>query len=306
MLLEEGAPARFDPERILTLAREGAWTHASFVPVMLERILEVSAGAPAPRGVRGVLLGGAATPRPLLDRALSARWPVALTYGMTETTSQVATAPPEQVRLKPGTVGRPLPGISVRIIHPDSMAPGVTGRSVARGETGEIQVAGPTVAGALITLGGAAQDGWYSTGDLGHEDEAGDLWITGRRSQRIITGGTNVDPAQVEGVLQGVEGVREAVVGGQPDPTWGERVVAWIVLSDPTEPPAVAVQRLAEGCQRLLAPPRRPRSFIFVEEIPRNANGKVDLEALRRHPSRVELPLPSSQDSGSPPPGLPS
>ena len=288
----EGAPVRFDPARVLRLAQQGAWTHASFVPVMLQRLLEASAGAPAPRGVRGILLGGAATPPSLLRQALAARWPVALTYGMTETTSQVATAPPEQVRLKPGTVGAPLPGISVQLVDPE------TGRAVSRGQTGEIHVAGPTVA--------VAPGGWYATGDLGHLDDAGDLWITGRRSQRIITGGTNVDPVQVEEVLLGIPGVREAVVGGEPDPVWGERVVAWIVLSDPSEPLDAAALRLAEGCQALLAPPRRPRTFWVVDEIPRNANGKVDQVELRRLPARAVLPQGSSPDSQSPPPAPPS
>jgi o-succinylbenzoate---CoA ligase len=298
----EGVPLRFDPHRILQLAREGAWTHASLVPVMLQRLLDVSAGSSAPRGVRGVLLGGAATPPPLLARALAARWPVALTYGMTETTSQVATAPPEQVRTKPGTVGRPLDGVQVRIVDP------ATGDGVARGVTGELQVAGPTISASLIAPGRVAQDGWYPTGDLGHVDSEGDLWITGRRSQRIITGGTNVDPAEVEAVLLGVAGVREAVVGGLPDPVWGERVAAWIVLADPEAAPEEAARRLADECQRVLAPPRWPRTFFFVDEIPRNANGKVDAQALRRLRSRAVLPPPGSRrdadgSSGGGPPG---
>ncbi len=295
--IEEGAPLRFDPERVLALARQGVWTHASLVPVMLQRLLEAAGGQPAPRGVRGVLLGGAATPPSLLSRALATRWPVGLTYGMTETTSQVTTAPPEQVRMKPGTVGQPLHGVTVRIVDPD------TGLAVSRGQTGEIQVAGPTVASTLIAPGREAPDGWYPTGDLGHEDDDGDLWITGRRSQRIITGGTNVDPAQVEAVLLGLPGVREVVVGGLPDPVWGERVVAWIVLAAPSEAPDAAAARLTEGCQALLAPPRRPRNFFFVDEIPRNPNGKVDPQALRRRPSSAVPPLPSSPDSGSLPPG---
>ncbi len=251
------APGRFDAHRFLDLADRGEVTHASLVPVMLQRLLEARGGAPAPRGLRTLLLGGAATPRPLLEEALRLRWPVALTWGMTEATSQVATAPPDQVRRKPGTVGRPLSGVSVRVVK------------------GALEVAGPTVA-PLPEV--AQRGGWHATGDLGHIDAEGDLWITGRASDRIISGGVTVEPGEVEAVLATHPEVREVAVVGHPDPTWGERVVAHVV---PTGEGPLDETSLDAHARAGLAPAKRPREWVRVEALPRNANGKVDRRALQ-------------------------
>ena len=259
----------FEPDRFLALADAGEITHASLVPVMLRRLLDARGGRPAPRALRCVLLGGAGTPRPLLDEALDARWPVALTWGMTEASSQVATAPPDQVRRKPGTVGRPLTGVTVQVVGPD-------GRARPRGEVGELVVAGPTVT-PLASV--AASGGWHRTGDLGRLDTDGDLWITGRASDRILTGGVTVEPAEVEAALLAHEDVAEVAVAGRPDPEWGERVVAFVVPTRPTAPPSTA--ELDAFSRERLASSKRPRAWVFLDALPRNANGKVDRKALR-------------------------
>ncbi len=269
----------FDPEGFLELARAGEISHASLVPVMLRRILEVAGDEPAPRALRCLLLGGAPTPPSLLERALQRRWPVALTYGLTEASSQVATAPPDRVREKPGCVGRPLPGVQVAVRRPD-----------ARG-VGELLVRGATVA-PLPPVGSAGDDpddppagvhvdrsGWLRTGDLGRLDGEGDLWIAGRASDRIVSGGVTVEPAEVEEVLLRHPGVAQAAVTGVSDPEWGDRVVGVVVAVDPLHPPAEA-DLLAHAGERL-APGKRPRALRIVRELPRNANGKVDRRALR-------------------------
>jgi o-succinylbenzoate---CoA ligase len=264
---------RLEPELLLDLADRGEITHASLVPVVLERLLAARGGRPAPRGLRCLLLGGTATPAPLLDRALAGRWPVALTYGLTEATSQVATATPEETRSKPGSVGRPLRGVSVRL---------------SEGDRGEILVGGATVAllgsppeGAPRPASGVFVDaeGWLHTGDLGSRDSEGDLRIVGRVSDRIVSGGTTVEPGEVEAVLLRAPGVAEVVVLGTPDPTWGERIVALVVPSDPESPPdPEALLTFARG---ELASSRRPREVHVVSALPRNANGKVDRGAAR-------------------------
>ena len=269
----------FQPEAFLELAQAGEISHASLVPVMLRRVLEVAGDEPAPRGLRCLLLGGAPTPPSLLERALQRRWPVALTYGLTEASSQVATAPPDRVREKPGCVGRPLAGVQVAVRRPD--ASGV----------GEVLVRGATVA-PLPPAGSAGDDpddapaavhvdrsGWLRTGDLGRLDGEGDLWITGRASDRIVSGGVTVEPAEVEEVLLRHPGVAQAAVIGVPDPEWGERVVGAVVPADHLDPPAEA-DLLAHARERL-APGKRPRALRVVRELPRNANGKVDRRALR-------------------------
>ncbi|TVP42539.1 MAG: o-succinylbenzoate--CoA ligase [Gemmatimonadales bacterium] len=261
---------RFDPARFLELAHRGEVTHASLVPVMLQRLLDAGGKSEAPRGLRCVLLGGAATPAPLLDRALAARWPVALTWGMTEASSQVATAPPDQLRRKPGSVGRPLPGLAVRVVRSD-------GGEAKVGEVGELLVSGPTVAPLPAV---EAAGGWLRTGDLGRFDVDGDLWITGRASDRILSGAVTVEPGEVEAALLRHPEVREAAVVGMPDPEWGEQVVAFVVPAHPAAPPEVA-DLVAHGRMHL-ASAKRPRVVHLVPALPRNANGKVDRGTLRK------------------------
>lgn len=164
-------------------------TLVSLVPTTLARLLD--AGWREPPRLRTVLLGGAATPPALLERAAAAGVPVTTTYGMTEACSQVATA------------GTPLFCTTVEIAA-----------------DGEIVVSGPTVAGG----------GRLRTGDLGEIDERGRLHVTGRKTDTIISGGENVAPAEVEAVLTAHPAVADAAVHGRPDPRWGEAVVATVVL----------------------------------------------------------------------------
>jgi o-succinylbenzoate---CoA ligase len=246
----------FGAEEFLTLGGEGAITHASLVPTMLHQALEAMGGRPAPASLRCVLLGGAPAPESVLERALAAGFPIALTYGLTEASSQVATATPELVRRKPGAVGPPLPGVEVAVVG-----------------DGELLVRGPTVAPGCANI-----DGWLRTGDRARLDPEGHLWIVGRVSDRIISGGVNVDPAEVEAVLVGHPDIREAAVVGLPDPVWGERVVAAVVPVAGLEP---SEEDLGERARAVLSGPKRPRAWRFVEALPRNANGKVDRERVR-------------------------
>jgi len=246
----------FRAETFLALAEEGAITHASLVPTMLHQVLAALGKGRAPPSLRCVLLGGAPAPEALLAEALAAGFPMALTYGLTEASSQVATAEPDLVLRKPGTVGAPLPGVEV---------------SVA--EEGELLVRGPTVAPGL-----ADGDGWLRTGDLARMDGDGHLWIVGRASDRIISGGVKVDPAEVEAVLSGHPGVLEAAVVGLPDPEWGERVVAAVVSVHGRGP---SEAELGEKVRAALSAAKWPRAWRFVEALPRNATGKVDREGVR-------------------------
>lgn len=259
---------------LVELIAADAISHVSLVPTMLGRLLDAGLPHPIPSALRCVLVGGAGAPPGLVERALAAGWPVALTYGMTETCSQVATAPPALVRARPGTAGAPLDGIQVRI------APG-----------GEIEVRGDVVARAYHRVGAPTgaeteraggepltrADGWYRTGDLGRLDRDGHLWVTGRRDHRIVSGGVNVDPAEVERVLAAHPGVAEAAVVGLPDPEWGDRVAAAVVPAAGREVRAEALNR---HCRELLGPAARPRVLAVRSALPRNPNGKVDRTRL--------------------------
>lgn len=246
-------------------------TRLSLVPTQFLRLLDLWGEAPPPPQLRSVLLGGAHTPAGLLERALAAGWPVALTYGMTEMCSQVATAPPDLVRRFPGTVGPPLSGVDVRI-----------------GDGGEIVVRGPTMAEAYLgdyAPGDEAprdealrgEEGWYRTGDVGRLDEGGRLWITGRRQDRIVTGGVTVDAREVEEALRAHPAVVDACVAGVPDDEWGERVGAWVV---PVEG-EFDLASVDEWVRQRLTGAKVPRLWHVSPALPLNANGKVDRIRVR-------------------------
>lgn len=245
-----------------TDAHRPSVTHLSLVPTQLDRLLAAWGADPAPPALRCVLIGGAHAPGDLVHRAVEAGWPVSLTYGMTEMWSQVATAPPALTRSRPGTVGAPLPGVDV-----------------AFSDDGELLVRGPTRALGYVGSDDAPLadgDGWYRTGDLGSLDDEGLLWITGRRSERIISGGVNVDPAEVEDVLRAHPAVRDAAVVGVPSREWGETVAAALVpvwdSFDLTE--------VEDFVRARLGGPKRPKMWKMEGSLPRNANGKVDRAAV--------------------------
>ena len=261
--------ARFDPEMVWGALETGRVTHLSVVPVMLRQLLEMPGTGRPPEALRCVLVGGDAIPAHVVQHALERGWPIATTYGLTEAASQVATAPPDLVRAKPGTVGPPLDGVRVRI-----------------GAEGQIQVAGPTVmlgyAGFEVAES-PIREGWLNTGDLGRLDEEGHLWVTGRSADRIVSGGANVDPREIEAILAAHEKVLEVAVVGVPDDEWGERVVA-VVATDalPAIDPEALELELKAWVKGRISGPRRPRVWVFVRRIPRTATGKPDGAAVRR------------------------
>lgn len=253
---------RFSADDLDALIESGRVTHASLVPTMLSRLLDVRGDRRSPDTLRCLLVGGARAPRALVDRALAAGLPVALTYGLTEATSQVATATPTEVRADPSSVGRALSGVEV-----------------ALSGDGEILVRGPTISPGLID-GTILTDeaGFLATGDLGTLDGEGRLRVVGRRSDRIVSGGTTVDAHEVEAALRRHASVADACVVGVPDDTWGERVAAAVVLA----PGGPEVEVLGEWLRARLSPAKRPRLLRAVAALPLNANGKVDRAAVRR------------------------
>jgi O-succinylbenzoic acid--CoA ligase len=239
---------------------------------MLEDLLEARQGQPVRPGAGSLLVGGAHAPRALVDRALAAGLPVALTYGMTEASSQVATATPRMVRERSDAVGPPLDGMEL---------------SVAT--DGEILVRGPALAlgyqGDPTPITDA--EGWYHTGDVGALDGDGYLRVTGRINERVITGGVTVDPAEVEAVIREAAGVADCAVVGVVDERWGERVVAAVV---PAPGAALDLRELAAYQETRLSGAKRVRQWVEVEAIPRNPNGKVNRSAVRRLVSSEDTP----------------
>ena len=195
-------------------------------------------------------------------------------YGMTETNMN-ASNPYDGERIA-GTVGLPLPGISIRITDPE------TGQVLKQGDVGMIEISGPNVFQGYWRMpektAAEFRDGYFMSGDLGLIDQQGYVSIVGRAKDLIISGGYNIYPAEVEAALDELEQVHESAVVGVPHPDLGEGVVAAIVARDPsfTDQSAIAAA-LADRIARF----KQPKRFVFVQELPKNTMGKVQKTVLR-------------------------
>ncbi len=237
----------FDAVRACAALDEGV-THASFVPTMLERLLDVRGAKPF-TGVRAVLIGGGPMTSATLRRARDAGLPVVQTYGLTEACSQVTT---ELLDDADGTTaGPPMPGVEVRIVEADPSG------------VGEIEVRGATIAKGLGP--------WLRTRDLGRLDAKGRLTIFSRRMDLILSGGENVYPAEVEAVLKEHPAVRDVAVAPRFDAEWGQVPVAVLVVAE-----GVSDADLGAWARQRLASFKVPRAWIRVDAVPRNATGKID------------------------------
>jgi acyl-CoA synthetase (AMP-forming)/AMP-acid ligase II len=179
-------------------------------------------------------------------------------------------------------------GVALRVCEPRPRSLGTHApfplQDVAPGALGEICVAGPSVITGYTGQAGAEafQEGWFRTGDLGYQDAAGYVFLTGRLREVIIRGGENITPREVEETLLAHPSVAEAVVAGLPDPLLGERVVAYVVVREPWSEPLC--ERLCQHCTERLSPHKVPATLIALDALPRTASGKVDRARLRREP----------------------
>ena len=287
--------AHFTPDGLADLLApalaDGAPVHVSLVPTQLHRVL-AAADDGAPSGLDAlarcatVLLGGAATPPPLLARAQAAGVRVVRTYGMSETAGGCAYD------------GVPLRGVTVRLAPPD-------GSGAARGQArpgtdiavGVVEISGATLASGYLgadpsrafrtDLDGVA---WFRTSDLGSLSPSGVLSVLGRADDVIVTGGVNVAPAPVEAalaeLLPAALGVRaaEPCVVGVPDEEWGEAVVAVVAVPDGADglapAPAEALARVRAQVADRLGSPSAPRRIYLTGTLPLRGPGKVDRRAV--------------------------
>jgi 2-furoate---CoA ligase len=211
-------------------------------------------------------------------------------YGSTEIYT-FSTRP--DVHEKAGCAGRPGLHTRLRVVQASTERRVSPDEVVAPGDKGEI-IAALDSAEAFAGYwkrpdadARAVRDGWYFTGDMGYVDDAGELWVSGRVDDMIISGGENVHPVEVEEVLARHPGVRDVAVVGEPDERWGERVVAFVV---PREA-GLTAEALDAWCRSggELAPFKRPRRVVFVPEIPKTASGKI-LRRLLRDSRYAERP----------------
>jgi acyl-CoA synthetase (AMP-forming)/AMP-acid ligase II len=271
--------AHFDPERTLRALSEHEVTTAFLVPYMLKHLLalpaEVRRRHPTPR-LRAVLSSAERLPQDVKEGVLDWLGPVLYEfYGSTETGINTMLRP-EEMRAKPHTVGRAVPGSEIRILDED-------GRPVAPGEVGEVWVRTRALVrgyhGKPEATARAFREGFMSVGDLGRLDADGYLYLAGRRHDMVISAGVNIYPAEIERTLRAHPAVDDVAIVGVPDPEWGEALYAYIVRAPGTE--LTDVEVIAYTGEHL-AGYKKPRHVEFVDDLPRNPTGKVLKRVLRQ------------------------
>ena len=263
---------RFDATRALELLEQFKPTLIFGVPTIYVRLLELPPSDARRIGSRARLFVSGSAPLPAnIHEAFRERFghTILERYGMSETLMLISN--PYEGERRAGTVGFPLPGVSVRLGSP--------GGTVAAREIAQVLVKGPNVFSGYWknpdATAAAFDGGWFRTGDLAERSGDGYYTLRGRMSDLIISGGFNIYPREIEELLLEQTGVREAAVVGAPDERRGEVPVAYLVTDGPVD-----AAPLRDACSRGLASFKVPRGFVRVESLPRNALGKVQKHLL--------------------------
>jgi fatty-acyl-CoA synthase len=270
---------RFDPQETIDSLAEHHASAVIVVPVMLQRMLDLGEEARAGRdfsSLRIIFAGGSQLGAELCKRTLAAFGPVLYNlYGSTEV-AYATIATPADLEAEPGTVGGVVRGTVVKILDPD-------GHELPTGTTGRIFV-GNAVQFEGYTGGGTKEQigGLMSSGDVGHFDAAGRLFIDGRDDDMIVSGGENVFPAEIEELLAGHEAIEEAAAIGVPDEKFGQRLRAFVVLRPGAR---LTEDQVKDYVRDNLARYKSPREVVFVDELPRNPTGKVLKRELAELPA---------------------
>lgn len=258
------------------LSQNEQFQAASLVPTMLKRLLDDPLFR-THRNFKAVLIGGGPSNESLLRKARERGIPMVSSYGMTETCAQIAANPmhiPTGTYIPIKSVGKVFPTnqLEIRDEH---------GRKQGINESGMIWIKGPQVFDGYFhresNLGKFDEDGWFNTGDFGHLNGFGQLFIESRRADLIISGGENIIPSEVEQALESLDFIKEAVVIGLPDDEWGQRVTAF-VISDTEQVPELNL--IKEMLERKLVAFKMPKELHVVKHLPRTATGKVKRKEL--------------------------
>ncbi len=268
----------FDPGHVLGSIENEKLTGAWFAPVMLSALLTFPDRQRYDvTSLAWVIGGGERTPeariRAFSDYFTGGRYIDA--YGLTESCSGDTLMEAGREIEKIGSVGRALAHVEVEIRDE-------AGRTLPAGSTGEICLRGPKITGGYwkdpATTAAAFHGDWFRTGDVGHLDADGFLYLTDRKKDMIISGGENIASSEVERVIYQMAGVREVAVIGVPDPKWGERTVAVVVMASGEK---LTYEALATHCRAHLASFKVPKDLIVQEQLPRNPSGKILKRVLR-------------------------
>ena len=267
---------RFDAKAWLDAITTMRPTLTLMVPATLRAVIAHRDWADTNLSCLRVLMTGSSTvPRKLIDAVHARRVPVGQIYGSTETGPVTVALKAVDAQRKPGFAGWPCIDGSVRLVD-------ATGREVRPGAVGEIVVRAPNVMQGYWRepVGTGFRDGWFATGDLGRCDGDGCLEVVGRNRDLIVTGGENVYPAEVEDVLLSIPGVLDAAVIGAPDEQWGEVPVAFVVRGGTSLGAPLDDAVIALAFRDRLARFKHPKRTVFIDRLPRNAMGKVQVHLL--------------------------
>lgn len=266
---------RFDPDRVLDAIERDLPTLTLLVPAMVQALLN------HPRwkttdvsSVRAIPVGSTDVPIDLIEALHARDLPVIQIYGSTETAPTAIYQRPHQARSHAGSIGMAGLHVDVRLVDED-------GRDCADNQEGELLIRGPNVMSGYwekpeATAATMVGD-WFKTGDVAKRAPDGSYWFADRIKNVIISGGENVYPAELERVFRTIPGVAEVSVVGRADADWGEVPVAVIGATGPQPEPQSIRDAMAENLARY----KHAKGVLFVDELPRNVMGKVDLEAVR-------------------------
>ena len=268
--------AKFDPAAALDAIERERITLAVLVPAQLSALMALPRWQTADLSSLRMITTGSTIVSEAFVRKASARGvPVIQVYGSTETCPVAAYVRAADALRKAGSAGVPALHCEVRVVGED-------GAELPPGRDGEIQVRGPNVAAgywnAPDDTARVFANGWYRSGDLGHFDGEGHLYVVSRKTDMIISGGENIYPAEVESVLLECAAIEEACVVGKPDERWGEKVIAAVVVRAGCRVTRGELMQLFEG---RLARYKHPKDVHFLERLPRTALGKVRKEDVR-------------------------
>lgn len=256
---------KFRAEEIERILANETVTIMSVVPFMLKKLIQQQnkTNTHYNSAFRCMLLGGGTIDRETLEICLQRSIPVVQCYGMTETCSQIVALRSIDALLKLGSVGQPLFSTQLKL-----------------SKDGEILLKTPALTPGYLNLPDKLPskmiDGWYRTGDIGHLDKEGYLYIDGRADEMLISGGENIFPQEVEQVYQRYPQINEVAVVGQNDSVWGQVPVAFVVSDR-----RLSTTKLMNYGYEHLARYKVPQHYIFVSELPKNASGKIRRFMLR-------------------------
>lgn len=268
---------RWDASAVLACIEQEKVAHFFAVPTMLSDLVSAEGFAPDRlKSVRWIMGGGAPVPTGLIQRYHEMGIPLLQTCGATETGGPGLVVDRANALKKAGSVGRGFFHTDIRLVDE-------TGAVSRQNQPGEIQIRARHVASGYwnapdMTAEAFSSDGWYRTGDIGVADDDGYISIVDRKRNKIISGGENIYPAEVEAVLSILPGVADVAVVGLPDARWGEIVTAVVVKK--AGHPAPTLEDLRGVCEGAIARYKHPRRLLMHDALPRNATGKLLRERL--------------------------